>query len=241
MDPSTSPTSARDSEPADPWAAVALDRFYRWHAPLYDWTRPFILFGRRPAIRALAPRPGELVLDVGCGTGWSLPRLQASGAHPVGVECSDPMRRQAMRRLARHRLDSVVPIDPLPYGSHDGYAGRADAILFSYSLSMMPRFDAALDRASNDLRDGGRLAVVDFMDARGPFGSALRRSHVHLGPERLDALRRRFTPEAVTVCSVGLWRFYLFAGRRPGGDPREGTRSWSVLPSPLRSPEDAGT
>jgi S-adenosylmethionine-diacylgycerolhomoserine-N-methlytransferase len=183
------------------------------HARIYDWTRPFILFGRSHAIRALSLRPGERVLDVGCGTGWSLPQLCALGARPVGVECSAPMRRQAAHRLERCGLSDVVTLDPAPYGSHDRYAGSADAILLSYSLSMIPPFATVLERAEHDLRAGGRIAVVDFLDAWGPVGFALRRSHVHLGPGRLETLRRRFQPHTVTVRSVALWRFYLFAAR----------------------------
>lgn len=214
MPPSTSPTSFPRTEPPDPWALSALDGFYRAHARVYDWTRPFILFGRRQAIRALSLRPGDRALDVGCGTGWGLPQLRAFGAEPVGVECSAPMRREAARRLARGGLSDVVVLDPLPYGSHDRYAGSADAILFSYSLSMIPPFAIVLERAERDLREGGRIAAVDFLDARGPVGFALRRSHVHLGPERLEALCRRFPSHVVTIRSVGLWRFYLVTASR---------------------------
>ena len=210
MLPSTSPAWPARSEPADPWAVTALDGFYRRHAHVYDWTRPLILFGRRQAIRALSLRPGERVLDVGCGTGWSLPRLWARGAHPVGIECSAAMRRQAARRIAHYGLGGAVPLDPSPYGSHDKYAGSADAILFSYSLSMIPPFETVLDRAARDLHEGGRIAVVDFLDAWGPVGFALGRSHVHLGPHRLEALRRRFSPHTLAVRSVGLWRWYQF-------------------------------
>ena len=211
MPPSTSPASL---PPPEATAPFALDAFYRLHASIYDWTRPFLLFGRQDAVRALAPRPGERVLDVGCGTGWSLPRLQAAGARVIGIEPCAPMRRQAALRLERHRLDGVVELDPRPYGSHSEYEGTADAVLFSYSLSMIPRFPEVLERARRDLRPGGIIAVVDFLDARGPVASGLRRSHVHLGPDRLAALRRAFAPAREEVRSVGLWRFFVFGGVR---------------------------
>lgn len=210
MHPSTSPLCKRP-EPLAAEKLAALDRFYRWHAPIYDWTRPFILFGRRRALRALSLRPGERVLDVGCGTGWSLPRLRAEGALPVGIEPSTAMLRRAARRLAGQGLEGVVPLDPSPYGSHARYARSADAVLFSYSLSMIVPFEAVLRRAALDLRAGGRIAVVDFLDAWGPVASALGRSHVQLGEARLFALRRRFPFHTVAVRSAGLWRFYVFA------------------------------
>jgi S-adenosylmethionine-diacylgycerolhomoserine-N-methlytransferase len=212
MPPSTSPTWLPPPEAADPWGLGRLEGFYRLHARVYDLTRPFLLFGRTEAVRTLGLRPGERVLDVGCGTGGSLPRLARSGAKVTGVECSGPMRDQAEARLHRLGLDGEVDLDPRPYGTHAEYRGAVDALLFSYSLSMIPPYDTVLERARADLRPEGRISVVDFLDARWPVGSGLRRSHVHLGPGRLDALRRLFPRHEVEVRSVGWWRYFLFRG-----------------------------
>jgi S-adenosylmethionine-diacylgycerolhomoserine-N-methlytransferase len=212
MPPSTSPTWRPPPEAIDPWGLSDLTGFYRLHAHIYDLTRPFLLFGRGEAVRRLSLRAGEGVLDVGCGTGWSLPRLGRAGARVTGVECSGPMRRQAERRLRRLGLDQTVELDARPYGSHAGYQGEVDAILFSYSLSMIPPYDTVLRRAREDLRPGGRLSVVDFLDARWPVGPGLRRSHVQLGPSRLHALRRLFPRHRVEVRTAGLWRYFLFVG-----------------------------
>jgi S-adenosylmethionine-diacylgycerolhomoserine-N-methlytransferase len=192
----------------------ALERFYRFHARIYDWTRPFLLFGRRAAVRAVEAGPGQRVLDVGCGTGWSLPYLARSGAEVAGIEPSAAMRRRSAARIDRLGLGAAVRLDSRPYGPHAGYEGRADRILFSYSLSMVPPFAEVLERARIDLRAGGRIVVVDFLDAARPVAAALRASHVHLGPERLDALRGLFPSHAVRVTSVGAWRFFLFRGEQ---------------------------
>ena len=174
MLPSTSPASPPLSEDATRFGLDALDGFCRFHESIYDWTRPLLLFGRRETVRALGLRPGERVLDVRCGTGWSLPRLVAQGAQVVGIEPSAPMRRRAAARLKRRGLAGVVDLDPRPYGSHAGYEGSADAALFSYSLSMIPPYEEVLERARGDLRPGGRIAVVDFFDAPDPVGFSLR-------------------------------------------------------------------
>jgi S-adenosylmethionine-diacylgycerolhomoserine-N-methlytransferase len=180
----------------------ALDRFYRWQAPIYDWTRPFFLFGRAAALEDLAARAGDRVLDVGCGTGWSAARLAAGGARVTGVEPSQPMRTRAAARAERFELDAR------PYGTHDDYFGAVERVLFSYSLSMIPPFQDVIDRARQDLRPGGRIAVVDFLDARAPFHAWLTHSHVFLGPERLDALRAAFPAHRVRLRNAFGWRFF---------------------------------
>ena len=199
---STSRTSWPDG---DRFGLAALDRFYRWQAPLYDWTRPFFLYGRGRLVDGLDIGPGHLVLDVGCGTGWSFPRLLRRSARVVGIEVSEPMRRRA---LAQYR----VGVDDRPYGTHADYRGLVDRILFSYSLSMIPPYEAALESARADLRPQGRIGVVDFLDARAPFDRWLRGSCVFLGPERLASLQAAFPNHRLEVKSTPCWRYFLFWG-----------------------------
>ena len=208
MDPSTSlaPPSPDSLRLAD------LAGFYRWHARIYDWTRPFLLFGRNAAADAVEARAGQLILDVGCGTGVSLPRLAATGASVVGVECTESMRRRAQARVARHSLSNGVRFDGRPYGTHDDYEGKVDRILFSYSLSMIPPFADVLARARRDLSTGGRIVVVDFLDANGLVAEGLERSHVDLGPARWLLLQRLFPAHRLKIVSLGLWRYFLFIG-----------------------------
>jgi S-adenosylmethionine-diacylgycerolhomoserine-N-methlytransferase len=190
--------------------------FYSWQAPIYDLTRPLLLFGRGRVVSELETGPGQLALDVGCGTGWSLGRLHAAGAGVIGIECTHAMRARAADRLARMGLRESIRLDERPYGSHDDYRGRADRILFSYSLSMMPPFRDILEQARRDLRPGGRIGVVDFLDAAPPVAGLLERSHVHLGAQRLEELERQFPDHRLEQRSVGIWRYFLFWGRSPG-------------------------
>jgi S-adenosylmethionine-diacylgycerolhomoserine-N-methlytransferase len=207
---STSPASPPSTESA--YAVDALARFYAWHAPIYDWTRPFILRGRRRLLRALAVRPGEMVLDVGCGTGYSLARLVRRGASVAGIDCSPAMLARARRRVARSaRPAAGVIFDERPYGSHADYAEQADAIVFSYSLSMIPPFAEAVVRAQADLRPGGRVGVVDFLAADNRWAERwLTANHVHLGEERLRLLQQTFPRHRVEVRRGVAWRYFLF-------------------------------
>jgi len=194
----------------------ALRRFYAWNAPLYDWTRPFILFGRRHLLDQLALPPKARVLDVGCGTGWMLLRLRERGMDARGVDCSPAMLAQARAKLERRGFDpGPGMLEERPYGSHDGYRGSLDAIVFSYSLSMMPPYGEVLAAAVDDLRPGGQIAVVDFLGSQHSLVSAwLGANHVRLGDERLRELTRLLPKHRVSVRRGALWSYYLFWGRR---------------------------
>ncbi|MCU0813399.1 MAG: methyltransferase domain-containing protein [Burkholderiaceae bacterium] len=83
---------------------------YRRRARVYDLELAAFEAIRRDALRRLAPRRGETVIDVGCGTGLSLPLLrEAVGARGrvVGVEQSPEMLALARRRAEAHRWRNV--------------------------------------------------------------------------------------------------------------------------------------
>jgi S-adenosylmethionine-diacylgycerolhomoserine-N-methlytransferase len=155
------------------------------------------------------------VIDVGCGTGWSFSRLAAAGARVVGIEVCPDMRARAERRASG--LGGVVRVDSRPYGSHAELAGQADVVLFSYSLSMIPPFEQVIERARGDLVDGGRIGVVDFLDAMAPLPArALEASHVHLGPRRLETLGRVFPAHSLRIWRAGPWRYFTFVATHRG-------------------------
>jgi S-adenosylmethionine-diacylgycerolhomoserine-N-methlytransferase len=199
---------------SDAYDQSTLKRFYGWHAPIYDWTRPLILFGRGAVLEQLETNPGGRVLDVGCGTGWSLPRLARRGIEITAIDCVEAMLDRARARVASLGPGADrVTFDPTPYGSHSRYQDSADAVLFSYSLSMIPPFEQVLASARRDLRPRGRVAVVDFLEARNPIVRRwLEANHVALGFERVERLRALFPAHRLHVRRTPLWSYYLFWG-----------------------------
>ena len=121
----------------------------------------------KAASAAAAPAQGS-VLEVGCGTGRNLVALarRYPGARLYGLDVSAAMLDTARTAIARRGLTARVRIsladattfDPtLAFGQHD-----FDRVVISYVLSMIPDWQAALERAASCVAPGGRLLIVDF-------------------------------------------------------------------------------
>lgn len=121
--------------------------------------------GRIAVVHALHIQPGERVLDIGCGTGLSLPFLaDAVGEHGqvVGLDRSEAMLVQARRRVADNAWGSRVTLVTGSATTPPHTVGADfDVVLFGYSLGVMDDWEQAWDRAVATLRPGGRIAVVD--------------------------------------------------------------------------------
>ncbi len=140
---------------------------YRIAARSYDFIsgeRWLYQQGRVAAVALLQLQPGDAVLDLGCGTGLDFPWLQArigATGRIVGIDASAAMLAQARRRTARAGWANVdlVVVDAAQVSAV--VAGPFDAVLCSYTLSVMADWDAAWTSATSLLRPGGHIAVVD--------------------------------------------------------------------------------
>ena len=151
-----------------PGHGEAMDRMYRFQRHFYDASRRYYLLGRDRLLDQLAPPPGGSILEIGCGTGRNL--IGAARRYPdtqlFGVDISQEMLRTALSTVSSMKLERRMTIacadatsfDPLPSLGQR----RFDRIYFSYTLSMVPEWQAALRHAFRLLSEDGELHIVDF-------------------------------------------------------------------------------
>jgi S-adenosylmethionine-diacylgycerolhomoserine-N-methlytransferase len=203
---------------------TAVQRFYRYHAYVYDSTRWLILHGREAAIERLALRPDSRVLEIGCGTGLNfralLRRLDPARGRLTGLDFSADMLERAARRVLRHAWSNVELIEADAAALQ--LSARFDGILLAYSLSMIPDWPGALRRAYGHLRPGGRLVVLDFgrFDGWGPLSGLvrawLRANHVETLHPYVDTLRE-LCGEVCVSERCGGYHFTAVARKRIDG------------------------
>ncbi|MBI3468099.1 MAG: methyltransferase domain-containing protein [Planctomycetes bacterium] len=163
-------------------------RYYRLHARIYDLTRWTYLRGRGAAVRALELRPGERVLEIGCGTGLNfariLRRISPSGSL-VGIDLSIDMLQRARRRCQRRGWDNVELVEANAESFDLGCT--FDKVFGAYSLSMIGDLAACLRQAAQHLGPGGRMVFLDFGGFAGwpgwvrrGFARWMRAHHVHV-------------------------------------------------------------
>ena len=132
--------------------------------------------GRRAGIELLAPGQGDVVIDLGCGTGLNFPAL-AAAVGPSGVIVGID-RSADMLAMARRRIDRAVWVGRVRLLQADAaeldasdvvdLAGsEADALLATYALSVIDDREAAWTRARAALTPGARAVIVDMQPPRG--------------------------------------------------------------------------
>ncbi len=154
------------------------------------------------ALASVAGWSGRDVVDIGCGSGFHLPRFAATARHVTGVEPHAPLVRLAQDRVAS-RPNVAVALGsaqrlPLPDESVDVAHART-AYFFG------PGCEPGLAEADRVLRPGGVLAIVDLDTRHQPYGDWMRADMPKYDPFEVD---RFFTRMGFSRRNVETrWRF----------------------------------
>jgi SAM-dependent methyltransferase len=135
-------------------------------------------FERRRALLLAEARPGERVLDLGCGAGRFVRALQESGADAVGVEIAEAALERARRNAPGAELHRLEEDGTIPLGHH-----TVDLVWCSEVLEHAVDASALLHEARRVLKPGGRLLVtVPYHGRAKDVLLALARFETHFDP-----------------------------------------------------------
>ena len=125
---------------------------HSWDAKAYDQHARFVSDLGAEILSWLDPKPGERILDLGCGDGALTVKIAAAGAQVVGVDTS-----KSLLVAARGRGLDARPMD----GQALEYEREFDAVFSNAALHWMPRAEEVVNGVARALKSGGRF-VAEF-------------------------------------------------------------------------------
>ena len=139
---------------------------YNFVVSLFDsfaWFGFSISGWRKQAIAALKLKPGDTVVDIGCGTGLNFALLHqavTSSGTIVATDLSEAMLEQARQMVSANQWTNIqlVSADAAQFE----FPARVDAVVSAYTLTLVPDCRRVIINARAALVPGGRLVVVDM-------------------------------------------------------------------------------
>jgi len=136
-------------------------RTYGFLSGSYDFVfGPVFHPGRKEAVRVANDRPAQRILEVGVGTGLSLPYFRRD-SQVTGIDISEEMLAKARRRVEREKLDHVQALHVMDAEHLEFEENSFDAVLALYVASVVPstaRFAAEMRRVCIP---GGTIVLVN--------------------------------------------------------------------------------
>jgi len=151
--------------------ATAYDRW----APIYDLVfGPVFRQGRSVATDA-AGRIGGRVLEVGVGTGISLPGYPAH-CRVFGIDISDRILDKARERMRRLKLSNVEAIEVMDAEKLGFPDNSFDSVVAQYVITAVPNPEKALDEFLRVVRPGGEIIITTRIGAEDGFRAVMEKT-----------------------------------------------------------------
>jgi phosphatidylethanolamine/phosphatidyl-N-methylethanolamine N-methyltransferase len=176
----------------------AVKTAYRRYARIYDAVfGPVLQPGRRALLEALNLKPGDRVLEVGVGTGLSLPLYPAS-VRITGIDVSREMLEKARERVARRRLGNVEALLEMDAEEMTLPSASFDKVVAMYVVSVVARPARLLEELHRVCRPDGEIFIVNHFRSENRFIGAVEKALAGFSPQlgfRPDFDLREVLPE----------------------------------------------
>src|SRR5207237_7390636 len=143
--------------------ATVEQAYDRW-APIYDLVFGGVFSKGRRAVIAANNRMGGRVLEVGVGTGISLPQY-APHLRIFGTDISEAMLEKAKKRVTEFGLKNVEGLAVMDAEKLEFPDDSFDVVMAQYVVTAVPNPEAALDEFARVLRPGGELIILTRVSA----------------------------------------------------------------------------
>jgi Methylase involved in ubiquinone/menaquinone biosynthesis len=185
-----------------------ISAYARW-APVYDAVFGPVMDGaRKHAVAALPPGTGR-VLEVGVGTGISLP-YYPDGVRVTGIDLSPHMLEIARRRIVRKGLSHVEAVKEMDASAMTFASASFDAAMAMYVMTVVPDPGRVFAEIRRVVRPGGRVLVLGHFAA----DSGLR---VRLGHAVAPLCRALGWNSRITASFLAAAPGLRFVGERAAG------------------------
>ena len=200
-----------------------MEGIYRFQRHIYDMTRRYYLLGRDELLDRLAVPIDGSVLEIGCGTGRNL--MGVARRYPTariyGLDISEEMLKSATNSLERsgNRSRTVLACaDATTFQAEKCFGqSKFDRMFFSYTLSMIPDWQLALERALDCLGANGALHIVDFGQSaklpkffRSTLFAWLKLFHVHPRQDLVAKLKAIAAAKGLSLTFESRFRDYAW-------------------------------
>src|ERR1700761_6697986 len=142
----------------------SVEKAYDRWAPIYDLVFGGVFSKGRDAAIQATNKIGGRVLEVGVGTGISLP-LYSPNVRIFGTDISEPMLKKARKRVTEQKLKNVEGLAVMDAEKLEFEDDSFDVVMAQYVVTAVPNPEVALDEFARVLRPGGELIILTRVSA----------------------------------------------------------------------------